>query len=76
MKTMTRKLVWVGLLSALTLNTYNAYAEWQCYASDKGGHLWMSTGMTQDHANTVAYNFCTAYSPNSDTCHISNCTEK
>jgi hypothetical protein len=69
---------WKFILStSLSILTLNAYAEeWQCIAADEGGHRWSSTGMTQDHANTVALSFCTAYSPNSGSCHVSSCVSK
>ena len=66
------------VLIALNIVALNAHAdeEWQCIASDQGGHRWLSTGMTQDHANAVALSFCTAYSPDSESCHISSCASK
>lgn len=70
MKTIIWKLVLA--VSFFSLGA-NAFADWQCYVVDKGGHRWASTGMTQDHANQVAMSFCTAYSPNSSSCHTASC---
>jgi len=55
---------------------FNTYADWQCSVMDKGGHRWAFSGMTEDHANQVAMSFCTAYSPDSGTCHVAGCSEK
>lgn len=71
-KTAARFIV-TALLSSVVLS---AHAEWRCFAADKGGHTWMSAGLTQEHATTVAHSFCTAYSPNSASCHVTTCTEK
>lgn len=68
-----RKFLLLSLMSAVSLNVY---AEWQCYVGDQGGHYWTSTGSTQELANAVATNFCTAYSPNGDTCQTNKCFEK
>ena len=73
MKAMLWKFILFTSISTLSLT---AHAEWQCYAADKGGHLWESKGFTQEHANAVALSFCTAYSPDSSSCHTSNCAEK
>jgi hypothetical protein len=64
------------VLSFLSAFTFNAYAEWKCYAVDQRGHYWMSTGMTQERAAIVALNFCNAYSPYANSCHQSKCFEK
>lgn len=64
------------LLSSLTIFTLQAYAEWECYASDVKGHRWASEGSTQDRANAVALNFCNAYSNHSSTCHPTQCLAK
>jgi len=65
-----------ALLIAASLIALNAHAEWQCFAGDSGGHLWSSGGLTQEHANEVALSFCSAYSPDSGSCHITNCATK
>lgn len=72
MKSVIGKFLLSGLLSMFALN---AYAEWQCYAVDAGGHYWKSTGQTQDRANAVAMNFCTAHSPNGSSCQTDKCLE-
>lgn len=71
MKSVIWKLVFVISFCSLSIN---AFADWQCSVIDKGGHRWAFKGMTQDHANQVALSFCTAYSPNSGSCHTSNCS--
>ena len=68
------KLILFSVLGALSLSIYAQ--EWQCYVIDKKGHVWGSAGMTQDHANAVALSFCTAYSPDSSSCHLSKCVVK
>lgn len=69
--------LWISILSsALTTLSLNAYAEWQCYVVDQGGHYWTSPGSTQERATAVALSFCSAYSPNGHTCHMSKCLEK
>ncbi len=64
------------LLCLLSTVTFNAYAEWTCYAGDKKGHYWMSTGWLEERAARIAINFCTAYSPHPGSCHKSKCFEK
>ena len=69
--------LWKFILAcSFCMLSLNAYAEWHCYAADKEGHLWDSKGMIEEHASQVALNFCAAYSPNSGSCHISNCSER
>jgi hypothetical protein len=64
------------LLGSLSILSLNAHAVWQCYVADQGGHYWTSTGSTPDLAEAVATNFCTAHSPQGDTCHTAKCFEK
>jgi hypothetical protein len=64
------------LLFVLSFCGFNAYANFQCYAMDSGGHTWTSEGLTEEHANTVALSFCSAYSPDSGSCHMSKCETK
>jgi hypothetical protein len=73
MKSTCWKFILFGLL---VISTLNAYADWQCYVADKGGHTWTSTGMTEERANAIAFSFCNAYSPNASSCHLSNCETK
>lgn len=63
------------ILTLFSLFSANTFALWQCYVADKGGHLWESKGLTQDHALAVATKFCEAYSPNGNTCHKRNCLQ-
>jgi hypothetical protein len=72
-KTTSWKIVLSGLLVFFAVN---AHANWQCYAADSGGHYWTSEGSTQERANAVALSFCSAYSPDSTSCHMSKCLEK
>lgn len=64
------------ILSMLCLISLNAYADWECYTVDQGGHYWMSTGMTQERAVAVAMSFCSSHSPNGKSCQPSKCMEK
>lgn len=70
---MTKSLWMMCLISALSMVSLNAFAEWQCYARDKGGHMWKSEGSTEERATAVAMSFCSGYSPDSATCKISKC---
>jgi len=67
-----KKTIWIFLLIFSSLSM-NAYAQFECFAGDKGGHYWTSTGQTQDRATAVAMSFCTAYSPDSASCQITKC---
>jgi hypothetical protein len=71
-KTLWKSLLLIGL-SAFAINTY---ADWECSVQDAGGHRWVYPGMTQDHANDVAFSFCKAYSPQASSCHLTNCSFK
>jgi len=69
-----KKLLWIFLLiSYSSLFSTNAFAQYQCFVRDKGGHMWASDGSTEDRATTVAMSFCSAYSPNSSTCEFNRC---
>lgn len=61
-----------GLFVIMCLFSLNVYADWEAYTVDQGGHYWCSTGMTADRAIAVAMNFCTAHSPNGQSCHPVN----
>lgn len=61
------------LFLSLSVLSASSHADWQCFAADKGGHNWMSTGSTQERADAVAMSFCQAYSPDSASCHIHDC---
>ena len=73
MKFTLSKFVFVSLLSLLSLN---AYADWECFAGDAGGHFWKSTGMIQERAVAVAMSFCSSFSPNGDSCHEDKCFDR
>jgi hypothetical protein len=51
-----------GCLLVLSLLSLSAYADWQCYTVDTGGHYWTSPGTTRERACAVAMNFCSAHS--------------
>lgn len=64
------------LLSSLSVISFNAYSQWNCYSADQSGHNWMSSGLTEESAGVVALNFCAAFSPNAESCHKTKCFEK
>ncbi len=72
-----KKNLWIVLLG-LYVSTFgfNAFAQFQCFANDKGGHFWESKGSTEARAKKVAMNFCKAYSPHSSTCVFNKCINK
>lgn len=59
---------------ALSLSATHAFADWQCYASDKSGHTWASGGSTQERATAVAMSFCSSFSHEGGTCQPTKCT--
>jgi hypothetical protein len=63
-------------VSVFSFFSLNAYADWECYVADDGGHFWKSTGMTQERAVAVAKSFCSSYSPMGGTCHEDKCFDK
>lgn len=69
-----KKNLWIILLGFyVSTFSFNAFAQFQCYVNDKGGHFWRSEGSTEDRATTIAMNFCKAYSPNSSSCIFNKC---
>ncbi len=68
-----KSILWMLLPACLTLLSLNASADVQCFVKDKRGHMWASEGSTEDRATAVAKSFCTAYSPDKDTCEFSRC---
>jgi hypothetical protein len=73
---MKRTLCLSLLTACLSMLSVNAFAEYECYAGDKGGHLWASTGSTQERATAVAMSFCSGYSPDSASCQVNKCVTK
>jgi hypothetical protein len=69
-----KKTLWMCLLTAcFTTFSINAFAAYECYAGDKGGHMWKSAGSTEERATAVAMSFCTGYSPDSASCQFKKC---
>lgn len=66
-----KKALWMFLLTSCF--SINAFAEYQCFTRDIGGHQWASEGSTEERATAVAMSFCTAYSPDSGTCKFNKC---
>jgi hypothetical protein len=64
------------LFLSLSVMSLNIYAAWECYAADKKGHTWASAGTNEHRASKVALSFCSAYSPNSSSCHVTKCYTK
>lgn len=70
MKTKILKLL---LCISVSTFSFNAFAQWQCYVNDKGGHTWRSEGSTKDRATAVAMSFCSSSSPDSKSCQFNQC---
>lgn len=63
------------IFTLLSVSASNAYAMWQCYVADKGGHVWESKGLTQENALAVATSFCKSFSPNGKSCRTTECVQ-